>query len=131
MNRAWRIHKRLEQKRERLLEAQSLTQNITVNYEPREGGGSGNLQSLQDMILRVMELEREVAELERDFETACVETRTVIARVPNPVYRTVLERRYLRFQSWEEIGAVLVLDRDVLKNTHKRAVKNVTEVLIR
>lgn len=67
--------------------------------------------------------------MEKELKTAKVEIRAVIMRVSNPVYRTVLSMRYVEFQSWQEIGVVLVLEKDALKNAHKRAVKNVTEVL--
>lgn len=108
---------------------QSQAENITVNYTPREGGGSGNLQSLQDTILAIMELGLEVDRLEEDLKNAKAEITTVILRVPNPVYRTVLKRRYVWFQSWEEIGTFLVMDQNTLRVSHKRAVKSVTEML--
>ena len=88
-----------------------------------------NVTSMQDTIVRLMQAEEELnREIDRLVDLKA-EIAGVISQVRNESYRLILEKRYLCFQTWAQIGADLHYTRRWLLTKHDRAV-DVVEKLI-
>ena len=108
---------------------QSRAESITANYEPKEGVGSGEPQSLQDTIIRIVDLQREIQELRDELTVRSAQVEAVLTLVENPNQQWVLHLRYIRFKSGEEIEAETALQGEMLKKTHRRAIATVDWLL--
>ena len=71
-------------------------------------------------------------EINRDIDTL-VDLKTDIMRLVKSVscreYQTILEKRYLCFQSWEKIAAAMDYDIRWLYRLHGKALEEVQEIL--
>ena len=67
-------------------------------------------------------------ELERSVFTLKAEITKVIKSVEHLEYQTLLEKRYLCFQSWEQIAVDMDYDLRWIYRLHKKALDVVTEV---
>ena len=84
---------------------------------------------MQDTIVRLMQAEEELnREIDRLVDLKA-EIAGVISQVRNESYRLILEKRYLCFQTWAQIGVDLHYTRRWLLTKHDRAV-DVVEKLI-
>ena len=82
---------------------------------------------MEDAVIRVEEAERELdgaIDVLEEMKKECVR---VIDRLPNPTEQTVLEQRYLEFQSWEEIANLMRYDRHSVQRVHRRAMEKIDQ----
>ena len=129
LGQAYRLDQHINSKLQQIEVLNSLTQRVTVAYGGEVVSHTRNVTSMQDTIDRLMEAEKELnQEIDRlvDLKAQIAQT---INQVHNDSYRLILEKRYLCFQSWAQIGADLHYTRRWLLTMHDRAV-DVVEKLI-
>ena len=129
LGQAYRLDQHINSKLQQIEVLNSLTQRVTVAYGGEVVSHTRNVTSMQDTIDRLMEAEKELnREIDRlvDLKAQIAQT---INQVHNDSYRLILEKRYLCFQSWAQIGADLHCTRRWLLTMHDRAV-DVVEKLI-
>jgi DNA-directed RNA polymerase specialized sigma24 family protein len=101
---AYHLDHRISAKLEQVEALRSLTQRVTVSYGREPVSHTRNISSMEDSIIRLMEAENA---LNRTID-ALVEMKMDIAQcidaVPNHDCQLLLEKRYLCFQSWEQIA---------------------------
>lgn len=113
-----RLRRAVEVQADRLASFRSSVEKVTVNYTPREGGGGGSPMTMEDAILRIMELEEEYRRTVLEYRQAVVEAERLIARLKDPVQRTVLRQRYLENRSWTAIGQEVGYERRKILAIH-------------
>ena len=85
--------------------------------------------SMEDVIAKIIDLQ---AEINRDIDTLVDLKRDLsatIKAVGNTEYQTVLEKRYLCFQSWEQIAVEMGYDLRWLYRIHGKALEEVKAIL--
>lgn len=85
--------------------------------------------SMESAITKMVDLE---AEIKQDIDKLVdlkLEILEAIKAVQNVEYQTVLEKRYLCFQSWEEIAAAMNYDIRWLYKLHGKALEEIRTVL--
>jgi hypothetical protein len=104
LSQAYHLDQRINAKLEQVEVLRSLTRRVTVSYGREPVSHTRNVSSLEDSIIRLMEAENA---LNRTID-ALVDIKMGIAwcinAVPNHDYQLLLEKRYLCFQSWEQIA---------------------------
>ena len=105
LGQAYRLDQEISNKLEQILVLRSLTQKVTVAYDSEPVSRTRNVTSLQDSIVRLMEAEEGLNRQIDRLVDLKIEIADCIAEVSNQSYRTLLEKRYLCFQSWERIAA--------------------------
>ena len=90
---------------------------------------SGSTSTMADTVVKIIDLQDEI---NRDIDTL-VDLKTDIMRLVKSVscceYQTILEKRYLCFQSWEKIAAAMDYDIRWLYRLHGKALEEVQEIL--
>ena len=84
--------------------------------------------SMEDVIAKIIDLQ---AEINNDIDTLVDLKRSLsktIKAVDSPEYQTVLEKRYLCFQSWEQIAVEMGYDLRWLYRIHGKALEEVQAV---
>ena len=129
LGQAYRLDQRINSKLQQIESLRSLTQRVTVAYGGEVVSHTRNVTSMQDTIVRLMQAEEELnREIDRLVDLKA-EIAGVISQVRNESYRLILEKRYLCFQTWAQIGADLHYTRRWLLTKHDRAM-DVVEKLI-
>ena len=85
--------------------------------------------SMEDVIAKIIDLQ---AEINNDIDTLVDLKRSLsktIKAVDSPEYQTVLEKRYLCFQSWEQIAVEMGYDLRWLYRIHGKALEEVKAML--
>ena len=85
--------------------------------------------SMEDVIAKIIDLQ---AEINNDIDTLVDLKRNLsatIKAVGNTEYQTVLEKRYLCFQSWEQIAVEMGYDLRWLYRIHGKALEEVKAIL--
>ena len=90
---------------------------------------SSSTSTMADTVVKIVDLQNEI---NRDIDTL-VDLKTDIMRMVKLVscqeYQTILEKRYLCFQSWEKIAAAMDYDIRWLYRLHGKALEEVQEIL--
>jgi len=125
LSQAYRIDQRINSKLEQVQSLRELATKATATLNDSPVSGSRNVHSMSDIIDKMIDLEAEInADIDRlvDLKREIV---TVIKRVENPEYQTLLELRYLCFKTWEEIAVKMGYASRNVFNLHEKALKSV------
>ena len=98
------LDQEINSKLEQICSLRSLTQKVTVTYESEPVVHTRNVSSLEDTIIRLIEAEDDLNQQIDRLVDLKMEIAACIAKIDNQSYRTLLEKRYLCFQSWEQIA---------------------------
>ena len=99
----------------------------TLTWMPRTPNHATS--SMEDVIAKIIDLQ---AEINNDIDTLVDLKRSLsktIKAVDSPEYQTVLEKRYLCFQSWEQIAVEMGYDLRWLYRIHGKALEEVKAIL--
>jgi len=125
LGQAYCLDQEINNKLEQILVLRSLTQRVTVAYDSEPVSRTRSVTSLQDSIVRLMEAEDGLNRQIDRLVDLKMEIANCIADVSNPSYRTLLEKRYLCFQSWERIAADMKCTVRWAHILHERALNEV------
>ena len=125
---AYYMDERINSKLEQVASLRALATKATSTLSDTPPSGSRNVQSMENVIVKIIDLENEINE---DIDTLVDLKREivgVIKRIDNPEYQTLLELRYLCFKSWEQIAVDMGYELRWLYRLHHRALDAVTEI---
>ena len=88
-----------------------------------------NVHSMEDTVLKIMELNRELDAQIDELVDKKIEIFHTISLVWNVLYRLVLEKRYLTFETWEEIAVDLHYSIRTVQRNLNRALEVVQGIL--
>ena len=128
LEQAHRLDQRIDSKLEQVEALRCLATKSTAIIRSHPGGG-GNGSFMEDAVIKIVDLEREIAkEMERlvDLKREIAET---INRVEEPELQIVLERRYLNYQRWPEIAKAICYSTKTVRRWHEKALEKVEEVI--
>lgn len=110
LNQAYRIDERIDSKLKQIENLKSLATRVTSVFSDMPHSSTPDNQRLEKTIAEIVDLENEIStdigrliDLKREINSA-------INSVENPEHRTLLEMRYLNFQTWEQIAVKLNCD---------------------
>ena len=129
LSQAYRIDQRINSKLEQVQSLRELATKATATLSDNPASGSRNVHSMSDIIAKMIDLENEInADIDRlvDLKREIV---TVIKRVANPEYQTLLELRYLCFKSWEQIAVVMSYNSRHVFKLHDAALQKIESAL--
>lgn len=116
---------RIASKREQILSLNDLATKCTTAYSDMPKSPNRGTSRMEDVILKIISLEEEISE---DMSTL-VDLKKQIAgsikAVSNLEYQTILEKRYLCLDSWEQIAVDLGYDLRYLHKLHQKALREV------
>jgi len=123
LGQAYRIDQRINSKLEQVGSLRALATKATATLSDTPPSGSRNVQSMESIIVKIIDLEHEInADIDAlvDLKREIV---GVIKRINNPEYQTLLELRYLCFFSWEKVTVEMDYDLRYLHKLHRKALE--------
>lgn len=125
LEQAYQIDKRIESKLMQVESLKGLATRVTSVFSDMPHSSTSDNQRLEKTIAEIIDLENEVIidigrliNLKRKINSA-------INSVENPEHRTLLEMRYLSFQTWEQIAVQLNHDSRHIRRMHGRALQEI------
>lgn len=89
------------------------------------GNGCNNKSHHEEILIKIMELEREVEEEINRLVTLKKEIAEAIDKISKPKERAVLSMRYLYMMRWEDIADTLLCSKRYVYILHKNALKKI------
>ena len=120
MNRPFEL-KRLIERRKHLL--QSLKNIVTGTSAPISGipkAASPDVHRFESTMARILDIETEIKELEKEQDKAINEVTSAITFINNPACEEVLTARYLEFKDWTTIARELDYCKDWVFRLHRK-----------
>lgn len=96
----------------------------TISDMPRNPNQGGS--RMADAVIKIIDLEEQLKKDISKLVDLKREIGAVINAVDNPDQQTLLEKRYLCMQSWEQIAVDMNYGIDNIFKLHKKALQNVT-----
>lgn len=128
LSQAYRIDQRISSKIKQVQSLRDLAEKASATLSNVPPSGTRNIHRMEDVICKMIDLESEInAELMRLIDTKH-EIVTVINCVENHELQTLLELRYLCFNTWEEISVALHLDIRWVHRLHNKALNEVDAI---
>lgn len=110
-------------------EVRSQAERITPRYGLEPRGSGADHDKIGTVLARAEVYEKELRSREADAMTLCVETIGFIDRVPSADCRLLLTLRYIRLESWREIGREMYLSERSVYYLHDRALREAQKIL--
>ena len=108
----------------------SLACRVTSGMGNEPVSHTRNVTSMQDTIVRILEAEEELNRRIDELVSMKLEVMQVIDQVKDVTLRLILEKRYLSFQSWEQISVDLGYTVRWTLTRHEEALRKVQELLV-
>jgi hypothetical protein len=129
LNQAFRIDERINSKIEQARSLRALAEKATSVISKTPPNGARNVSRVEDVIIKMADLEAEInadaeslVDLKRDIVS-------VIKKIENPEYQTLLELRYLCFKAWEQIAVDMHRSIQHIYRLHEAALKALEKIL--
>ena len=125
LSQAYRIDQRINSKLEQVQSLRNLAEKASATLCEVTNSGTRNFHRMEDVICKMIDLEDEInADLKAliDLKHEIV---TIIKCVEAPDLQTLLELRYLCFNTWEEISVSLHLDIRWIHRLHNKALNEI------
>lgn len=105
LNRAFYINQRINSKVEQIASLNALANKVTTTYSQAPASGSHNNHKMEDIIIKIVAMEEDINSDIDELLDIKAEIIGAINAVENEEHRTILEKRYLSLESWEDIAA--------------------------
>ena len=125
LSQAMYIDQRIDSKLEQIMKLRESATKATATLSDMPRPDSPNVQSMEETIVKIVDLEREI---NRDIEALVdlkAEARKVISKLDNPEQQLILEMRYLCYKSWAEIAEDLSFSESNVYKIHGEALKRI------
>ena len=104
LSEAYKIDDDINSKLEQIASLRELATKATTVISDMPGSPNRNLHKMEDAIVKLTDLEAELNEDINRLATMKVDITRMIKRVTNRQERNVLEKRYLCYETWEQIS---------------------------
>jgi len=125
LSQANRIDQRINSKIEQVKSLHNLATKATATLSDMPKGASPNHHRMEDFISKALDLESEIKADLQALINLKREVVTIIKCVERTELQTILEMRYLCFETWEEIAVALHYDLRHIHRLHGRALEEV------
>ena len=126
---AYLLDQRIDGKLEQVEALRSLATKSNAIIRSNPGSGGGNNNFMEDVVIKIVDLEKEItAEMERMVELK-KEIAEVIGRVEDPALQTLLELRYLCYRDWPEIMSEMYYSKTSVHRLHQKALEKIMQIL--
>ena len=125
LSQAMYIDQRINSKLEQVMTLRETATKATATLSDMPRSDSPNLQSMENTIVKIVDLENEI---NRDIDRLVdlkAEVRQMIAALENPEQQLILELRYLCFKQWSAIMEEMGISETSVYRIHGEALKNI------
>jgi len=122
-----RINDKISQKEN--LKCQAM--KITASYSDSKVSSTKQKSPMENAIVRMVMLEQEI---NRDIDilySLKTEIELLVLEIEDPLYRAIINQRYIKNKSWEEIAEVLGYQVRWVLKLHNRALKEAEKIMLK
>lgn len=119
--RAYRVDQRIENKLEQIQQLNDLATKATVTYTDMPGSPNRNIHSLEDVIVKIIDIKTEIHADMLELVDLKKEIMDSIKKVEDPELQLILELRYMSYMGWEKIAGELGYGIDNVFKLHRKA----------
>ena len=131
LSQAYRADQQIQSKVQQIDRLRATAGDIRLVYEQGKVQSSSVTSRVEEAVMRIIEEEENInAEIDHLVDVK-LQIRAVINRVEDVTLRLILEKRYLLFEQWSEIGNDLFMSPRWAQEKHKDALLAVQEILDR
>ena len=131
LSQAYLLEQQVRVKLEQIESLKSLASYVSVDFTREPVSHTRNVSSMQDTVLKIMELNKELDARVDALVDKKIEIMKTIDQVQRVEYRLILEERYISFCTWGEIAMDLQYSLRNVQRMHGKALKIVQEILDR
>lgn len=121
---AYDLQKQLETEFVMLQNFKDAANKVTPVYNLAPGG-TGTRQRIENATVKTIDLENDIWQDFENLVLALVEVRKLINSVDDVLLRSVLYKRYLNYQKWEQIAAELGYSWKQIHRLHNKALNDI------
>jgi len=129
LSQIYKIDLRIDSKREQIEHLNELANKCTSTLTGMPRNPSPSASAMADAVSAIVDLEKEIAEDMRELIRVKKQITAVIGSVENLEYQTLLERRYLNEDTWEEIAVNMHYSSKWIMKLHSLALDAVERIL--
>lgn len=129
LSQAYRIDNDINSKLEQIASLRDLATRATSTLTDMPGSPNRNIHRMEDAIIKIMALEDEINDDIHELISLKTDITHMIKRVSNRAERTVLEKRYLCFDTWEQISVDMGYSIQHTFRLHDKALREIDEFL--
>ena len=121
LNQAYRLDLEIKNKLDIMDSMHSLATKASSSYSLVPPSGTRNVHRLEDTLAKIVDMDVEINKSVDRLVDLKKEIYGAISAVDNREYRLLLEMRYLKFMSWEEIAVAMGYNVRHLYRVHSEA----------
>lgn len=129
LNQARHLDTQINSKLSQIESLSTLATKCTATLTDMPGNKNNGTSKMEDTILKIITLQEEINSDIDVLVDLKKEIMTIIKKVENSEYRTLLENRYLSFLSWEKIAVEMKYSIQQVYRKRTEALKKIEEIL--
>ena len=129
LNQARHLDTQINSKLSQIESLSALATKCTAILTDMPGNKNNGTSKMEDTILKIITLQEEINSDIDVLVDLKKEIMTIIKKVENSEYRTLLENRYLSFLSWEKIAVEMKYSIQQVYRKRTEALKKIEEIL--
>ena len=123
LNQAYSLHQEIQHKKAHLATLRELETDTSSNLSDMPKAALPDPQRIEGVLAKVVDLEREIAEDEKQIVASKAAVADLIAQVPDTQQLKILAARYIEFLDWSEIASKMAIGKSWVRKRHKQAVE--------
>lgn len=127
LNQAHHIDRCINSGLEQIASLRGLAVKATQTFSDMPGSPNRNIHKTEDIILKIVDMEDDLKRSMERLVDLKAEIMSVIAKVEDAEYRTLLELRYLCFKTWEQIAVEMGYELRWVYRLHQKALDAASE----
>lgn len=129
LNQARHLDTQINSKLSQIESLSTLATKCTATLTDMPGNKNNGTSKMEDTILKIITLQEEINSDIDVLVDLKKEIMTIIKKIENSEYRTLLENRYLSFLSWEKIAVEMKYSIQQVYRKRTEALKKIEEIL--
>lgn len=129
LRRYWSAILEIKRLKEELAELYDINIGLDIDSKKPHVQSSGTSDATGDMVMKITDLKEEIYNKMDAAMTILADTEETINKVTDADMRSVLTRRYVRRQKWEEIATEMYYSLRKVYNIHEAALVAVAEIV--
>lgn len=129
LGKAYRLDQRINSKLDQVASLNELATKATSTLSDMPKNPNKAISTMENTICKIIDLQDEInKDIDRlvDLKTQIV---TTIKNIENKEYQTLLEKRYLCFDTWEQIAVDMNYSIRWVHNIHGKALKELAKII--
>ena len=129
LSQAYQLDQRIQSKRDQIISLENMARNCTSTITGVPRSPSPSLSPMEDAICKMIDVKNSLDDELAQLLILKVNIFKLIHNIENLEYQLILEKRYLKYQHWEEIACDLHYSVGWVLKLHRKSLGVVDEVL--